>query len=146
VAPHEQEPEPTNWAELVGAVTELRQSVEGLRRDLVPRRVLRNRWLLTAGFVILVALGVVANASTLRSNQGLIHRVAALESAGRQRAYADCVVRNQRAEQSTRDLAKLVQAHRADGSRNAQRVWESYLEGLRRQPLPPCKKPTDGGG
>jgi hypothetical protein len=118
----------------VRVTAELRASVEGLRRDLVPRRVLLRRWWLT-GLAALLLLALVAGTAW---NTRAIRRQ---QHEGARAAYEACVDRNTRAEASGRALARLVEASRADGDAHAERVWREFVAVSGRTPLPECVKP-----
>ena len=74
-------------------------------------------------------------------NRQLINQVDQLNRTQADQAYVECEARNKRARQAIGDLSRLVEAHRRDGSIHARRVWSSYLEGLKKTPLPACEKP-----
>lgn len=81
------------------------------------------------------------NTRLIASNSGLIERVDKLNRDQAMAAYRDCVIRNRQTLDNRARLARLVDAHRRDGSFNAAHEWSSYLEKLKMQRLPPCKKP-----
>jgi galactokinase len=82
------------------------------------------------------AVSLVAN-----SNRQLVRQVDNLNHLYAQSQYDECVTRNTRGRQAIKDLAKLVRAHKLDRSANAARIWQQYLDNLKKTPLPLCKKP-----
>jgi hypothetical protein len=107
------------------------------------------RWTPAVGYVLLaVVLGfLIFRIQDLgHDNRRLIVEVAALSQAQAEKGYQECVARNARATESIKAFGKLVAAHKQDGSTQAARVWQSYLDETTRHPLPPCAKPTPIGG
>jgi type VI protein secretion system component VasK len=103
------------------------------------------RWAPAAGYVLLaLVLGflIFRTQNLVNDNRRLIAQVAALTQTQAEKGYQDCVTRNARATESIKAFQKLVAAHNKDGSTQAARVWQSYLDATRRVPLPPCTKPV----
>jgi hypothetical protein len=104
----------------------------------------RLRWAPAIGYTLLaLVLGflILDNRHLSNQNRHNIEAIAAVSYAQAQADYRDCVERNQRAEESTAYLARLVKAHGEDHSYAAQRVWSGYLANLKKHQLPPCVKP-----
>jgi hypothetical protein len=102
------------------------------------------RWTPAIGYVLLaLVLGFLIwrTADLAGDNRRLIAAVAALNQTQAKQDYRDCVARNARANESIKAFGKLVAAHKQDGSTQAARVWQSYLDDTRQHPLPPCVKP-----
>jgi hypothetical protein len=102
------------------------------------------RWAPAVGYALLArVLGFLIwqTQSLVRDNRQLIHDVAALDRSQADKSYTDCLARNARAEQAIKSFERLVAAHKRDGSSEAAKVWQGYLDTTRRVPLPPCVKP-----
>jgi hypothetical protein len=102
------------------------------------------RWAPAFGYLLLaVVLGFLIwrTADLANDNRRLIAEVADLNRVQAEKGYQECVARNTRANESIKAFGKLVAAHTRDGSTQAARVWQSYLDDTRRVPLPPCTKP-----
>lgn len=115
---------------------------ETIRR--IVRYLLLGLLVIVTAFVVAFALqqGQVDKIQGLAAqNRDLIEQVDQLNRRQADQAYSECEARNKRARQAITDLSRLVEAHRRDGTPNARRVWEDYLEGLRKVPLPPCERP-----
>jgi uncharacterized protein HemX len=50
----------------------------------------------------------------------------------------ECVARNARAQETSRVLSQLAEAHRLDGNTHAAAAWRQFHEASRRNPTPPC--------
>lgn len=79
--------------------------------------------------------------SLANDNRRLIAEVAELNWVQAEKGYQDCVARNARAAESVKAFGRLIAAHKQDGSTQAARVWQSYLDDTKQHPLPPCTKP-----